>query len=97
VAVQVLKLDDLIKGIAIELKEAKSLLLLGRGYQFAACVEGALVRSPSLYSLCLASNLSRIHSCSVTSVLSHLCASLTQPHTENQGACLHAQRGYAGR
>ena len=38
-----LQLDPLMKHLATELHKEKSLLLLGRGYQFAACVEGALV------------------------------------------------------
>ena len=40
---QVLKLDDQMKRIAEEIHQEKSFLLLGRGYQFATCVEGALV------------------------------------------------------
>jgi glucosamine--fructose-6-phosphate aminotransferase (isomerizing) len=39
----VLKVDDAIKELAKELYEQKSLLILGRGYNFATCLEGALV------------------------------------------------------
>eukprot|EP00050_Salpingoeca_kvevrii_P001039 m.161127 g.161127 ORF g.161127 m.161127 type:complete len:690 (-) comp10283_c0_seq1:127-2196(-) len=38
----VLKLDDQIKAIAKDLYEEKSLLVMGRGYSFANCLEGAL-------------------------------------------------------
>eukprot|EP00127_Corallochytrium_limacisporum_P003162 Clim_evm11s147 gene=Clim_evmTU11s147 len=39
---EVLKMDETIKDMAEELKEQKSLLVMGRGYQFATCLEGAL-------------------------------------------------------
>ncbi|KAK3713992.1 hypothetical protein QZH41_018778 [Actinostola sp. cb2023] len=39
---EVLKLDDQIKSLAEELHKHKSLLVMGRGYQFATCLEGAL-------------------------------------------------------
>ena len=42
---EVLKVDDKIKALAKELYEQKSLLILGRGYNFATCLEGALVRN----------------------------------------------------
>ena len=41
---EVLKVEDKIKTLAKELYEQKSLLILGRGYNFATCLEGALVR-----------------------------------------------------
>ena len=37
-------MEDKIKTLAKELYEQKSLLILGRGYNFATCLEGALVR-----------------------------------------------------
>ncbi|CAB4038366.1 glutamine--fructose-6-phosphate aminotransferase [isomerizing] 2 isoform X2 [Paramuricea clavata] len=39
---EVLKVDGAIKELAKELYEQKSLLILGRGYNFATCLEGAL-------------------------------------------------------
>ena len=38
----VLKLDDEVKVIAQEIFKEKSLLVMGRGYNFATCLEGAL-------------------------------------------------------
>ena len=40
---QVLKLDDKVKELAESLYQHKSLLIMGRGYNFATCMEGALV------------------------------------------------------
>jgi len=45
---EVLKLDQEIHEIALKIHNQKSLLMMGRGYQFATCLEGALVR-PLLY------------------------------------------------
>eukprot|EP00112_Aurelia_sp_Birch-Aquarium-sp1_P014897 Seg325.2 transcript_id=Seg325.2/GoldUCD/mRNA.D3Y31 product="Glutamine-fructose-6-phosphate aminotransferase" pseudo=true protein_id=Seg325.2/GoldUCD/D3Y31 len=39
---EVLKLDDQIKALAQQFANEKSLLVMGRGYQFATCLEGAL-------------------------------------------------------
>jgi len=39
---EVLKLDDEIKSLAQHFATQKSLLVMGRGYQFATCLEGAL-------------------------------------------------------
>eukprot|EP00117_Sycon_ciliatum_P000817 scpid80310/ scgid6729/ Glucosamine--fructose-6-phosphate aminotransferase [isomerizing] 2; D-fructose-6-phosphate amidotransferase 2; Glutamine:fructose 6 phosphate amidotransferase 2; Hexosephosphate aminotransferase 2 len=39
---EVLKLDTSIKQLSAELLEEKSLLLMGRGFNFATCLEGAL-------------------------------------------------------
>ncbi|XP_002169890.2 glutamine--fructose-6-phosphate aminotransferase [isomerizing] 2 [Hydra vulgaris] len=39
---EVLKLDNKIEEIAKTIKDEKSLLVMGRGYQFATCLEGAL-------------------------------------------------------
>uniref|UniRef100_A0AAY4C7I3 glutamine--fructose-6-phosphate transaminase (isomerizing) n=1 Tax=Denticeps clupeoides TaxID=299321 RepID=A0AAY4C7I3_9TELE len=39
---EVLSLDDKIKNIADELHHQKSLLVMGRGYNYATCLEGAL-------------------------------------------------------
>ena len=38
-----LQLDDQIQSLAHELYQQKSLLVMGRGFQFATCLEGALV------------------------------------------------------
>ena len=46
---EVLKLDEQIQSFAQELYQQKSLLVMGRGYQFATCLEGALV---SAYTFC---------------------------------------------
>jgi hypothetical protein len=39
----VLKIDDQIHALAKELFQQKSLLVMGRGYNYATCLEGALV------------------------------------------------------
>lgn len=39
---QVLKLDDKVQALAKDLYQHKSLLIMGRGYNFATCLEGAL-------------------------------------------------------
>ena len=39
---QVLKLDEKVLNIAKELYNKKSLLIMGRGFNFATCLEGAL-------------------------------------------------------
>jgi len=41
---EVLALDNIIKSLADELTHQKSLLVMGRGYNYATCLEGALVR-----------------------------------------------------
>lgn len=40
---KVLSLDEKIKAIANELYQQKSLLVMGRGFNYATCLEGALV------------------------------------------------------
>lgn len=42
---EVLKMDDQIKEMAKEMKDQKSILVMGRGYNYATCLEGALVWS----------------------------------------------------
>lgn len=42
---EVLKMDDQIKEMAKEMKDQKSILVMGRGYNYATCLEGALVCS----------------------------------------------------
>uniref|UniRef100_T1J7P4 glutamine--fructose-6-phosphate transaminase (isomerizing) n=1 Tax=Strigamia maritima TaxID=126957 RepID=T1J7P4_STRMM len=39
---EVLKVDDLVRELAKELYQQKSLLVMGRGYNYATCLEGAL-------------------------------------------------------
>ena len=39
----VLELKDTIKEYGREIHEKKSLLIMGRGYQYATCMEGAFV------------------------------------------------------
>lgn len=41
---EVLKLDSKVQELAKDLYQNKSLLIMGRGYNFATCMEGALVR-----------------------------------------------------
>jgi len=36
-------LDDEIQKLAVELYQQKSVLIMGRGYHYATCLEGALV------------------------------------------------------
>lgn len=40
---EVLKLDSEVRELAKDLYHQKSLLIMGRGYNFATCLEGALV------------------------------------------------------
>ena len=40
---KVLELDGQIKELAKEMKDNKSILVMGRGYNYATCMEGALV------------------------------------------------------
>lgn len=40
---RVLKIDDTVQAIAQDLYQKKSLLIMGRGYNYATCMEGALV------------------------------------------------------
>lgn len=46
---QVLKLDGEVLQIAKDLYQQKSLLIMGRGYNFATCMEGALVSEKKVY------------------------------------------------
>lgn len=46
---EVLSLDDEIHNLAKELYQQKSVLIMGRGYHYATCLEGALV-SRHIYS-----------------------------------------------
>eukprot|EP01062_Namystynia_karyoxenos_P058500 TRINITY_DN50026_c0_g1_i1.p1 TRINITY_DN50026_c0_g1~~TRINITY_DN50026_c0_g1_i1.p1 ORF type:complete len:704 (+),score=265.32 TRINITY_DN50026_c0_g1_i1:110-2113(+) len=39
---QALSLEERIKALALRMKDEKSILLMGRGYQYATCLEGAL-------------------------------------------------------
>lgn len=48
---QVLKLDGKVKVLAEELYDKKSLLIMGRGFNFATCLEGALVSFKALLAL----------------------------------------------
>ena len=42
---EVLETDDHIQSLAQELYQQKSLLIMGRGFNYATCLEGALVSS----------------------------------------------------
>ena len=42
---EVLKLDSKVKEIAESLWEKRSLLIMGRGYSYATCLEGMLIKS----------------------------------------------------
>lgn len=43
---EVLSLDEKIHDLALELYTQRSLLVMGRGYNYATCLEGALVSTP---------------------------------------------------
>lgn len=43
---EVLSLDEKIHDLALELYTQRSLLVMGRGYNYATCLEGALVSFP---------------------------------------------------
>lgn len=45
---EVLSLDDEIQKLATELYQQKSVLIMGRGYHYATCLEGALVSECNL-------------------------------------------------
>ena len=45
---EVLKMDDEIKQLASTLYKQKSLIVMGRGFNFATCLEGALVSQQHL-------------------------------------------------
>lgn len=49
---QVLQLDEKVAQLANDLYQHKSLLIMGRGYNFATCLEGALVSSRSIGNIC---------------------------------------------
>lgn len=50
---EVLGLDDEIQKLAAELYQQKSVLIMGRGYHYATCLEGALVSNLfSLFDMC---------------------------------------------
>lgn len=46
---EVLSLDEEIQKLAVELYQQKSVLIMGRGYHYATCLEGALVRPHILF------------------------------------------------
>ena len=47
----VLKMDGEIKQLASTLYQQKSLIVMGRGFNFATCLEGALVSPPPTQSV----------------------------------------------
>ena len=47
---EVLKMDEQIHSLSQELYQQKSLLVMGRGYNYATCLEGALVKIYTMYS-----------------------------------------------
>lgn len=49
---KVLSLDDKIKAIANEMYQQRSLLVMGRGFNYATCLEGALVSGSHSVFLC---------------------------------------------
>lgn len=53
---QVLKLDNKVKLLAEDLYKKKSLLIMGRGFNFATCLEGALVSNDIKKKLELTTN-----------------------------------------
>lgn len=46
---EVLSLDDEIQKLATELYQQKSVLIMGRGYHYATCLEGALVSNYNFF------------------------------------------------
>lgn len=46
---EVLSLDEKIHDLALELYKQRSLLVMGRGYNYATCLEGALVGTSQYY------------------------------------------------
>jgi len=48
---EVLSMDDEIQKLATELYHQKSVLIMGRGYHYATCLEGALVRDFFIWNL----------------------------------------------
>lgn len=63
---EVLSMDDEIQKLATELYHQKSVLIMGRGYHYATCLEGALVRflplklaqtQPQTSDFCIGSNI----------------------------------------
>ena len=48
---EALQLDEEIQSLAQELYQQKSLLVMGRGFQFATCLEGALVNNMLSFTL----------------------------------------------
>ena len=49
---EVLKMDDQIHALAKELHQQKSLLVMGRGFNYATCLEGALVSCRTTLAFC---------------------------------------------
>lgn len=47
----VLALDQQVKVLAEDLYQKKSLLIMGRGFNYATCLEGALVTSRRVFSV----------------------------------------------
>lgn len=47
---EVLSLDEKIHDLALELYKQRSLLVMGRGYNYATCLEGALVCTQDCFS-----------------------------------------------
>lgn len=56
---KVLALDEKIKTIANELYQQRSLLVMGRGYNYATCLEGALVSLMFVFNLLFSTGISR--------------------------------------
>lgn len=60
---EVLSLDDEIQKLAVELYQQKSVLIMGRGYHYATCLEGALVSKFNSNQLCLNCYSSEVSTC----------------------------------
>lgn len=64
---EVLSLDEKIHDLALELYKQRSLLVMGRGYNYATCLEGALVGISQSHwillemSFCFCSTFSHIY------------------------------------
>ena len=60
---EVLALDGKIEELAQGLKNARSMLVMGRGYNYATCLEGALVSAGALWGGCGLSRSGRDERC----------------------------------
>lgn len=65
---EVLKNDQKVLELAKDLYQQKSLLIMGRGYNFATCMEGSLVSELLVYSPNMNIMSSTHHECSIVPI-----------------------------